>query len=137
MGRQAVVPLPALPLTVITVRNKTLLRQQPIKAQLPLRCPWGTEIREMPVGCGSCKKPIDPDWVRGVVKQPISCMVEIEAIAVCHPCRRIAEASLRFYEDGRVLVGSGGGWAPAVETTAWWRKALNKARTLLWPPHPS
>lgn len=124
-------PLPAPLVTVITERSKTLLKQQPIHAQLPLRCPWGAQVREIPVGCGSCQKPIHKDWVRGVIKHPLPSMVEIEAVAVCRPCHRIAEASLRIYEDGRVLMGSGGRWSRAVERADWWQTILSQARRLL------
>lgn len=115
---------------VIPERTRTLIQQQPIRAQLPYRCPWGAQIHEIPVGCGSCQQPIDPAWMRGLIKLPIPGMVEVETVAVCHPCHRIMAITFRLYEDGRVLVGSGGRWLRAAETPRW-RAAWTRVRKLL------
>lgn len=103
------------PYTVTRERTAALLQREPIHEQLPYRCPWGAEIRELPILCHSCSQPIDPSWVRGLIKRPIPRLVEVEAAAVCHPCRRMAAITVRAYQDGRVVIGSGGRWADATE----------------------
>lgn len=111
-------------------RTKALVRQQPIKDQLPFRCPWGAQIHDLPTRCGSCQNLIDPAWIRGLIKQPVQGVIEVEAVAVCHPCRSILDVGVRVYEDGRVLVGSGGRWRKAVETPRW-RSVWSQVQRLL------
>lgn len=104
-----------------TDRTTALIRKPPIQAQLPYRCPWDAELRELPVQCHSCREPIDPSWVRGLIKQPVPKMIEVEATAVCLPCKRFVPVVVRLYDDGRVLFGSNGHWTRGRGVRGWKR----------------
>lgn len=93
-----------------------------IASQMPVAFDQGGTFTDYQAQCRCCGQDLPAEMVRGVVRRPRPDLAEIEAVGICHPCKRVTSYFHRLHADMRITGRSGSGWGEWRPATHWYHR---------------
>ena len=90
--------------------TKQLLATPPLASVLPYRFSNGSVLTSLAVDCPDCGRAYDESQLRGELKPATQSVLLLEAVMICHPCKRIEHVSRRIHDDLAIVGYRNGRW---------------------------
>lgn len=117
---------------MITVRNDATGEERVLPRLdnvLPIAFPTGFVVTTFAVNCTTCQTTIPSSQMAGYASALTARCTELRFLAPCVTCGLAVRGQVRFYDDGRVMSRSAGGWiTSALPELSWWQRLWQRLR---------